>query len=81
MESNGILPCLARTETTFNAPFLAWSMSDNFPGARYSTATLEWAREEHGALGETRIDGERLRARLVSRALSQSLTRLLTLFR
>ncbi|MFB9805642.1 hypothetical protein ACFFQF_09910 [Haladaptatus pallidirubidus] len=56
-------------------------MSDNFPGARYSTATLEWAREEHGALGETRIDGERLRARLVSRALSQSLTRLLTLFR
>ncbi|WP_227374747.1 hypothetical protein [Haladaptatus halobius] len=42
-------------------------MVDDFPNARYLLATLDWAREEHAALGDwRRIDGERLRARLLS---------------
>ncbi|SIR51247.1 hypothetical protein SAMN05421858_2580 [Haladaptatus litoreus] len=55
-------------------------MTDDFPGARYSTATLDWARNEHktlGTLGKDEIDSGRLRSRLLSRVLSQSLTRLL----
>ncbi|WP_458208402.1 hypothetical protein [Haladaptatus sp. NG-SE-30] len=44
-------------------------MSDDFSFA-YSLATLDWAREEHDVVGDQRqIDGERLRARLVSRSL------------
>ncbi|WP_049969425.1 hypothetical protein [Haladaptatus cibarius] len=81
MGSNGTLTCSVRTETTFNAPFLAWGMADDFPGARYSTATLDWARNGHEMLGKHEIGGERLRARLLSRALSQSLSRLLSPFR
>jgi hypothetical protein len=46
------------------------------PEARYSVATLDWAREEHSRLGDcqrTRVDGERLRARLLSRSLARGL--------
>ncbi|WP_435155592.1 hypothetical protein [Haladaptatus sp. DFWS20] len=51
-------------------------MSDDFPGVRYSTATLDWACEKHDALGEhRRIDAERLRNRLISRLLSRLLKR------
>ena len=45
-------------------------MADDFPEARYSFATLDWAREEYAVLGDQRrIDGGRLRARLMSRLL------------
>ncbi|WP_433626207.1 hypothetical protein [Halomicrococcus sp. NG-SE-24] len=51
----------------------------SIPEARYSVATLDWAREEHSRLGDcrpTRVDGERLRARLLSRFLARVLTHL-----
>ncbi|WP_458188898.1 hypothetical protein [Haladaptatus sp. NG-WS-4] len=52
-------------------------MSDDSQYA-YSLATLDWAREEHDVLGDRRrIDGQRLRARVLSRMLG----RLWNLFR
>lgn len=50
-------------------------MADDFPEARYSTATLDWAREEHATLADrpVRVDGERLRAALLSRLASRLL--------
>ncbi|WP_266078977.1 hypothetical protein [Haladaptatus caseinilyticus] len=57
-------------------------MNEDVPEARFSTATVDWAREEHDMLGRhRRIDTERLRARLVSRTLSLSVARMLAYFR
>jgi hypothetical protein len=55
-------------------------MADDFPDARFSVATLDWARDEHTALStpETRIDGERLRATALSHALESLAVRLRT---
>lgn len=50
---------------------------------RYSTATLDWARDEHATLGEwpaRRASPERLRAALLTQLLRTALDRLRTSF-
>lgn len=51
-------------------------MADDFPTARFSVATFDWARDEHATLEDlsrARIDGERLRERASSQSLGRGL--------
>lgn len=63
----------------WDAPCVS-SPPDPDAGYRYSTATLEWARDEHATLREwpaRRATPDRLRAVLLTRALRSLFDRLL----